>query len=152
MSLVTPTSHSSTVIVGPSVRSFRTIHRCHNTTPPTPLGARTRYMSGRALEMLLGRPVGHQTQQNRLYRPGAPSSDRHVIATRENLAEWQRSSINITHARTRKNKSDTKGGPKGNIKSKYNGSAISVWFITSIVILLTWVTAQDCPKGGGGEL
>lgn len=100
---------------------------CHSTTP-TSLMAGTLYTSGRALEMLAGRSVGHQTRQNRLHRPGAPSSDRHVIATRENLAEWQRSRINITHARTRKNKTIWRGSEGGSMLSRGNGLAITVWF------------------------
>jgi hypothetical protein len=100
---------------------------CHNTTP-TSLMAGTLYTSGRALEMLAGRSVGHQTRRNRLHRPGAPSSDRHVIATRENLAEWQRSRINITHARTRKNKTIWRGSEGGSMLSRGNGLAITVWF------------------------
>lgn len=104
---------------------------CHSTTPSS-LMAGTLYTSGRALEMLAGRSVGHQTRQNRLHRPGAPSSDRHVIATRENLAEWQRSRINITHARTRKNKTIWRGSEGGSMLSRGNGLAITVWFTFSL--------------------
>jgi hypothetical protein len=132
--------------------TFRTTHRCHamshhNTSTP-PLTACTRYMSGRALEMLGGRSVGHQTRQNRLHRPSAPSSDRHVIGTRENLAEWQRSRINITHARTRGEKK-WRGSEGDNMLSRGNGFTINEWFTFCLssplepAWQLRWPTAES---------